>query len=185
MCRLFQRCSKRYFSGLTGRGIGRYGASQLPDVTFNANGSLAPIQETMLLAGAIWHALPGLTVYAYAGQEQENPSFGFTTLGTAHFVGFGNPFFNNSGCEIELSTVCSNNVKLVRQITGGFWYDIYKGPYGRLAGGLTYTFTQKYGFPGIGVKGIGATGIPGIPGTGGAPKVNENTFFTSLRYYPF
>jgi hypothetical protein len=174
-----------YFSGLTGRGIGRYGASQLPDVTFNANGSLAPIQETILLAGAIWHALPGLTVYSYAGQEYQNPSFGFTTLGTAHFVGFGNPFFNNSGCEIELSTVCSNNVKLVRQITGGFWYDIYKGPYGRLSGGLQYSFTQKYGFPGIGVAGIGATGIPGIPGTGGAPKVNENIFFTSLRYYPF
>jgi hypothetical protein len=171
-----------YFSGLTGRGIGRYGASQLPDVTFNANGSLAPIQETMLLAGAIWHALPGLTIYAYAGQEQESASFGFTKLGTNPNVGFGNPFFNNSGCEIELSTVCSNNVKLVRQIAGGFWYDIYKGPYGRLAGGLTYTFTQKYGFPGIGVAG---NGVKGIPGTGGAPKVNENTFFTSLRYYPF
>jgi hypothetical protein len=36
---------------MTGRGIGRYGASQLPDVTFNSDGSLAPIQETMLLAG--------------------------------------------------------------------------------------------------------------------------------------
>jgi len=173
------------FSGLTGRGIGRYGASQLPDVTFNANGGLSPIQETTLLAGAIWHALPGLNFYAYAGEEYQNPSFGFTTLGANHFVGFGNPFFNNSGCEIELSTVCSNNVKLVRQITGGFWDDIYKGPYGRLAGGLQYSFTQKYGFNGIGVTGIGATGIPGIPGTGGAPKVNENIFFTSLRYYPF
>jgi hypothetical protein len=29
------------------------GASQLPDVTINADGSLAPIQETMLLAGVI------------------------------------------------------------------------------------------------------------------------------------
>ncbi len=170
------------FSGMTGRGIGRYGASQLPDVTFNANGSLAPIQETMLLAGLTWHALPGLNFYAYAGGEKENPSFSFTTLGTNHDVGFGNPFFNNSGCEIELSTVCSNNVKLVRQFTGGFWDDIYKGPYGRLAGGLQYAFTQKYGFNGIGVAG---NGIPGIPGTGSAPKVNENIFFTSLRYYPF
>jgi hypothetical protein len=30
------------FSGLTGRGIGRYGSGQLPDVTYNADGSLAP-----------------------------------------------------------------------------------------------------------------------------------------------
>jgi hypothetical protein len=170
------------FSGMTGRGIGRYGASQLPDVTFNANGSLDPIQETMLLAGGVWHALPGLNIYAYAGGEKENPSFSFTTLGANHDIGFGNPFYNNSGCEIELSAVCSNNIKLVRQFTGGFWDDIYKGPYGRLAGGLQYSFTQKYGFNGIGVAG---NGIPGVPGTGSAPKVNENIFFTSLRYYPF
>jgi hypothetical protein len=171
-----------YFSGITGRGIGRYGASQLPDVTFNTTGGLVPIQETMLLTGAIWHAIPGLNFYAYAGEEYESPNFGFTRLGANPFVGFGNPFFNNSGCNIEGSTVCSNNVKLVRQVAVGFWDDIYKGPFGRLAGGLNYTFTQKYGFNGIGVTG---NGIAGIPGTGGAPKRDENTFFTSLRYYPF
>ncbi|MGH6837246.1 MAG: hypothetical protein ACREDT_00290 [Methylocella sp.] len=157
------------FSGLTGRGIGRYGAAQLPDVTFNPDGSLTPIQETMLLAGLIWHAMPGLDFYSYAGEEYENPKFGFTPLGTVHFVGWGSPFFNNSGCEIELSTICSGNVKLVRQITGGFWDDIYKGPWGRLTGGLQYSFTQKYGFEGLGFS----------------PKRNENMFFTSLRYYPF
>jgi hypothetical protein len=171
-----------YFSGITGRGIGRYGASQLPDVTFNTTGGLVPIQETMLLTGAIWHAIPGLNFYGYAGEEYESPNFGFTRLGANPFVGFGNPFFNNSGCNIENSTVCSNNVKLVRQVAVGFWDDIYKGPFGRLAGGLNYTFTQKYGFNGIGVAG---NGIAGIPGTGGAPKRDENTFFTSLRYYPF
>ncbi|MFZ0494879.1 MAG: hypothetical protein WBE80_07445 [Methylocella sp.] len=157
------------FSGLTGRGIGRYGAAQLPDVTFNADGSLAPIPETMLLAGLVWHAMPGLDFYSYAGEEYESPKFGFTPLGTANFVGWGNPFFNNSGCEIELSTVCSGNVKLVRQITGGFWDDIYKGPWGRLAGGLQYSFTEKYGFAGDGYS----------------PKQYEHMFFTSLRYYPF
>ena len=57
------------FSGLTGRGIGRYGTSQLPDVTFNADGSLAPIQETMLLAGVVWHAFPEIDFYGYAGEE--------------------------------------------------------------------------------------------------------------------
>jgi hypothetical protein len=157
------------FSGLTGRGIGRYGASQLPDVTFNADGSLAPIQETILLAGLVWHAVPGLDFYTYLGEEYQSPSFGFTPAGTNHFIGFGNPAFNNSGCEIEFSTACSNNVKLVRQITGGFWDDFYKGAYGRLSGGLQYSFTQKYGFAGLGFS----------------PKQDENIFFTSLRYYPF
>ena len=51
----------------------------------------------------------------------------------------------------------------------GFWDNIYKGPFGRLAGGLQYSFTQKYDFGGI----------------GGSQERNENTFLTSLRYYPF
>ena len=157
------------FSGITGRGIGRYGAAQLPDVTFNANGSLDPIPETMFLAGLIWHAWPGLDIYSYAGEEYQRPSYGYTPFGTANFVGYGNPFFNNSGCEVELSTVCSGNTKMIRQITGGFWQDIYKGPFGRLTGGLQYSFTEKYAFAGRGFS----------------PKTENNMFFTSLRYYPF
>jgi hypothetical protein len=163
------------FSGLTGRGIGRYGASQLADVTFKSDGSLAPIPETILLAGLTWHALPGLDFYTYAGEEDENASFGFSSVkGSAPF-GYGNPAFVNTGCNIEdFGTgtggfACTGNTKLVRQITGGFWDDIYKGPFGRLAGGLQYSFTQKFAFAGV----------------GGTPERNENIFFTSLRYYPF
>jgi hypothetical protein len=163
------------FSGLTGRGLGRYGASQLPDVTFNSDGSLNPIPETILLAGLTWHALPGLDFYTYAGEEDQNASFGSSVVkGSAPF-GWGNPAFVNTGCDIEDldggtgASTCTGNTKLVRQITGGFWDDIYKGPFGRLAGGLQYSFTQKFGFAGV----------------GGTPERNENIFFTSLRYYPF
>jgi hypothetical protein len=163
------------FSGMTGRGIGRYGASQLPDVTFNSDGSLAPIQETMLLAGLTWHAIPGLDFYTYAGQEAQNPKFGFSVPGAHTAFGWGNPTFVNTGCDIEFfgtgtgASACSGNTSLVRQITAGFWDTIYKGPFGRLAGGLQYSFTQRWGFAGI----------------GGTPERNENIFFTSLRYYPF
>ncbi|MGB6325317.1 MAG: hypothetical protein WBG11_05950, partial [Methylocella sp.] len=96
------------------------------------------------------------------------------TKGSAPF-GWGNPDFVNTGCDIEFfgtgtgASACTGNTKLVRQITGGFWDDIYKGPFGRLAGGLQYSFTQKFGFAGV----------------GGTPERNENMFFTSLRYYPF
>jgi hypothetical protein len=163
------------FSGMTGRGIGRYGASQLADATFRSDGSLAAIPETILLAGLVWHAQPGLDIYTYAGEEDENASFGFSAVkGSAPF-GYGNPAFVNSGCDIEDfgtgtgAFTCTGNTKLVRQITGGFWDDIYKGAFGRLAGGLQYSFTQKFGFVGV----------------GGQPERNENIFFTSLRYYPF
>lgn len=157
------------FSGITGRGIGRYGAGQLADVTFRPDGSLTAIPETMFLAGLVVHPWPGLDLYAYAGEEFESANFGFTPLGTNNFVGLGNPAFNNSGCAVELSTVCSGNVREIQSITGGFWQDVYKGPFGRLTGGVEYMYAKKYGFEGI----------------GGEPSRTENMFYTSLRYYPF
>jgi hypothetical protein len=163
------------FSGMTGRGIGRYGTSQFPDVSFNADGSLAPLQETMLLAGGVWHAFPELDIYGYAGQESQNSHWGFSIPGAHTAFGWGNPTFVNTGCNIEFfgtgagTSACTGNPQLVRQATVGFWDNIYKGPFGRLAGGLQYSFTQKYGFTGV----------------GGSQERNENMFLTSLRYYPF
>jgi hypothetical protein len=157
------------FSGITGKGIGRYGAGQLSDVTFAADGSLLPIPETMFLTGLVWHANPGLDFYAYAGEEFESAVFGYTPLGTANFIGFGNPEFNNTGCGVETSTLCSTNVRKIQSITGGFWQDILRGPFGRLVGGVEYMYAKKFGFFGI----------------GGEPSRDENMFYTSLRYYPF
>ena len=85
------------FSGTTGRGIGRYGAGQLADVTFRPDGSLTANPETMFLAGLILHAWPGLDLYAYAGEEYESRNFGFTPLGTNNFVGLGNPVIQQFG----------------------------------------------------------------------------------------
>jgi hypothetical protein len=55
---------------------------------------------------------------------------------------------------------------------------LYKGPFGRLAGGLQYSFTQKFGFAGFG-------GPESRLAFAGSPERNANTFLTSLRYYPF
>jgi hypothetical protein len=123
----------------------------------------------MFLTGLVWHVGPGLDIYAYAGEEFESADFSYTPLGTANFIGLGNPEFNNTGCGVELSTVCSTNVRKIQSITGGFWQDILKGPFGRLTGGLEYMYAKKYGFFGI----------------GGEPTRDENMFYTSIRYYPF
>jgi hypothetical protein len=170
------------FSGMTGRGIGRYGTSQFPDVTYRPDGSLSAVQETMLLAGGVWHAFPELDVYAYAGEEFVGSNFGFNlTKGTP--IGYGNPFYTNNACNIEDATFagagCVGNANMVRQATVGFWDNIYKGPFGRLAGGLQYSFTQKFGFSGYG----GPVDRLGFGGT--SPERNASTFLTSLRYYPF
>jgi hypothetical protein len=175
------------FSGVTGHGIGRYGAAQLPDVTFNSDGSLIALQETMFLAGLVWHPWPGLDVYGYAGEEFESPNFGWSPFGhSATFLGFtglGNPSFDNAGCEVELSTICAGNIQKIEAITGGFWQDIYKGPFGRLTAGLEYMLVKKYGFEAWGDQ--PAAGIIGKAGVGFTPSRAENIIYTSLRYYPF
>ena len=77
------------FSGTTGRGIGRYGAAQLADVTFRPDGSLTAIPETMFLAGLVLHAWPGLDFYAYAGEEYESSKFWLHAIGDGQFRRLG------------------------------------------------------------------------------------------------
>jgi hypothetical protein len=155
-------------SGLAGKGVGRYGSSQLPDVTFDAQGNIRPIQENMILAGATLHANPALDVYLYAGREQEKARVFAGPTGLAY--GYGNPLYLNTGCFTEgSSATCNGNTKEIDQVTGGFWHKPYVGKYGKVQWGVQYSYTERKAFQGV----------------GGAPKTNENMVFTSFRYYPF
>ena len=58
-------------SGLGGKGIGRYGSAQLPDVTFDQAGNMRPISEIKALAGLTLHATPKLDVYLFAGERRK------------------------------------------------------------------------------------------------------------------
>ncbi len=172
-------------SVMTGEGIGRYGAAGLPDVTLKPNGKIAPIPETMFLAGATLHATPALDFYIFGGQESESEkAFNITTvtgpLGTTH-LGYGNPFFVNAGCLAEVPTggtalTCTGNVKSVDQITAGLWDKVYSGAYGYVRVGLQYSHTDLYTF-----AGENAAGRPGSL----APHATDDMVFTSFRYYPF
>ena len=51
------------FSGIGGKGIGRYGSAGLPDVTFSADGQIHPLNEFMLLGGATLHATKMLDIF--------------------------------------------------------------------------------------------------------------------------
>jgi hypothetical protein len=154
-------------SGMSGRGIGRYGSAQLPDVTFNPNGEIAPIKEKMGLVGLTLHAMPTLEVYAYAGIEKDDQQ-GFTLGGVQY--GYGNPLYDNSACFSELiKGTCVGNTKQIEQETIGFWERFYQGNYGRLQFGIQYSRTERKVFDGV----------------GGAPSGDEDMIFTSFRYYPF
>jgi hypothetical protein len=110
---------------------------------------------------------------AYAGVEQAY-STAFTAHGNLPF-GYGNLLYNNTACLHEAASVtaaatnCAANTERVWQITGGFWWDVYKGDFGRLRVGGQGSYTERSVFAGI----------------GGGPNTNEGIFMASLRYYPF
>lgn len=158
------------FSGMDGKGIGRYGSVGLPDVTFANDGRTIPLKENMLLAGLTWHATPDLDVYAEGGREQQQKYVtGFGATGTIP-GGWGNPLYVNSGCLIEGSPLtCVGETRQVAQGTVGMWWKFYQGKFGKVAFGAQYSHTTRTAFDGV----------------GGAPKTSDNMFFTSLRYYPF
>lgn len=153
-------------SGLVGQGIGRYGSAQLPDFALKADGSVAPIPAFQLLAGGVAHIQPGTDIYLYAGWEHA------ARAGALNATGYGSPTLVVTGCDVEgaASGTCQAESRDIRQITGGFWHDLYKGDFGRLVAGAQVSYTERDAFR-------GAYGI--------APSTHLVTGLTSLRYYPF
>jgi hypothetical protein len=158
-------------SGIAGRGIGRYGSGQLPDVTFDPGGDVEPLREIQALAGITLHATAALDVYAFAGEEKVSAqSYSVLTAGAVVAYGYGNPLYPNLGCMTEGSAAtCVGNTRLLEQGTLGFWYKAYAGNFGQLRYGMQYERTEREGFNGV----------------GGEPVGTQNTVLASFRYYPF
>ena len=166
-------------SGLLGRGIGRYTASQLPDATVNGNGAIKPLGGAAALVGAVVHVTPAIDLYAFGGLEQVNREF--SSNGAGGLVGYGTPGgINNYGCNIEGGT-CQGATHRIVQITGGMWDKLYRGSFGELRVGVQYSYTQRNLFAATtNANGIGTTAAPLV-----SAKTNEQMVETSLRYYPF
>jgi len=100
---------------------------------------------------------------------------------SAAALGYGSRLLSNSGCNSVTAPgyngsstgyyaggSCGAQTRDVQEITGGYWYDIYKGDRGRLRQGIQYGYSVREAWSGA--SGIGAKGV-------------ENMIFTSLRYY--
>jgi hypothetical protein len=159
-------------SGIIGRGIGRYGSSQLTGATFNPNGSLDPLPELMFLGGLTVHATPQLDLYAYGGEERLL-SADWTGVKGAGYV---SPAANNSGCYILNDTAaCTGAVQDAWELTGGFWDKVYQGAFGSVRVGLQYAYIQDDLFPGTGGGVAANTDV----------HYNNQMVYASFRYYPF
>jgi len=187
-------------SVLTGQGLGRYGSSQLADVTIGPDGTLKPLTTTQILLGLVAHPWAGLDVYGYAGQEQVKANFwnqvGFA--GSAGAGGYGNPAYLNGGC-FQPNTAstfgagfntpiapssCTANVEKTQELSIGFWQAIYKGDLGQVRVGAQYEFVRLEAFAGTGTPLAIKAGTAGPAPNAGLNPYNNIVFF-SLRYYPF
>jgi hypothetical protein len=165
-------------STMYGSGIGRYGASQLSDVVVAPDGSLSPIKAVHALGGVLVHPWAGLDIYGYGGTERAQANY-WSTVSSGSIkglTGFGVPTAVNTGCNIATAASftggtsnCAAINKSVSSVTVGFWQDLYKGNFGRVAGGFEWEYIRRESFAGV----------------GGSVWTSDNVVLTSLRYYPF
>jgi hypothetical protein len=102
-------------------------------------------------------------------------------------VGYGSYYLSNSACLTSSAPgyngsstgyypggSCGAQTKDVQEITAGYWYDFYKGDYGRLRQSIQYGYAVRQAWTGAPVagspNGVGAKGV-------------DNMIFTSFRYY--
>jgi Skp family chaperone for outer membrane proteins len=101
---------------------------------------------------------------------------------SAAAVGYGSRLLSNTACNTVAAPgyngggstgyipggSCGAQSRDVQEVTGGYWYDIYRGDRGRLRQSIQYGYAVREGWSGA--AGIGAKGI-------------DNMFWTSFRYY--
>jgi len=188
--------------GVGGDGIARYGAAQLPDLTFRPDGTQALLRTAHGLGIIEFHPSPKLDVYAYYGAEYawraaytgysfvkitstsltgSGPGAPLQTSTTVarstSFGGYGSPFAANGACSTEGLPTGSSTPNL--GTCAGDIRVIQEGTLGFWhkiyqgpKGGLRWGLQYSY------VTKSGWSGAAGIQ-----PKAVDNMVFTSFRYY--
>jgi len=171
--------------GFGGSGVGRYGTGGLPDTSIHANGTFDLVRSLQGLTTLEWHG-PKLDIYLNAGAEYAARAADFDPI-SGKYVGYGAPFFSNTGCYSETSpslsggffpgslSSCTADTRALIEGTAGFWYRFYTGPKGRLQFGAQYSYVTRQTWSGVGPSGSGAPGV--------TPEGLDGMVFTSFRYY--
>jgi hypothetical protein len=170
-----------------GSGVGRYGAAQLSDMSVHANGTPDLIRNYQGLGTLEWHGKK-LDVYFYTGAEYDGRTYDYDT-NINSYVGYGSPFFSNSGCYKETPpsigvsngfnpgslSKCTADTRAIIEGTAGFWYRFYNGPKGKFQFGTQYSYVTRQTWSGVGSAGASAPGV--------SPEGLDGMVFTSFRYY--
>jgi hypothetical protein len=160
-------------SGMYGKGIGRYGTTQLSDATVASDNSLEGIKAAQSLLTIEAHPSTQLDVYAYGGVEYADRTAFINSAGKG--VGYGSPLNVNSGCETEAvptgqyapaTGTCNADIRSYYQGNLGFWYRFYRGSMGTVQYGMQASYTKRNAWSGV----------------GGEPSGNAFMLFSSFRY---
>ena len=125
-----------------------------------------------------------MDVYLNAGAEYASRAAGYDPV-TKKYVGYGSPFFSNTGCFTETGpgaggflpgglSSCTADTRVLIEGTAGFWYRIYDGSKekvnrGRIQFGPQYSYVTRNAWSGS--------------SSPNSPHGIDNMFFTSFRYY--
>jgi len=170
---------------LGGIGVGRYGTSGLPDASVHANGTLDLIRSYQGLGTLEWHG-PKLDVYFNAGAEYAGRAWDYDALQAKPYVGYGSPFFTNSGCFIETSpsansgfapgslASCTADTRVLYEGSFGIWFKPYDGSKekvnrGRIQWGPQFSYVDRHAWSGAGAP--------------NEPHGLDGMIYTSFRYY--
>jgi hypothetical protein len=153
--------------GLAGQGIGRYGASGLPDVTLNpSTGEMLPLRQARGMGGIIYHYGSRLDLYAYGGDEYTGRYALVSPNGTA--AGYGSPLVSYASCTNEVAlNSCNGANRNIYEATLGYWYRLYQGDYGRIEQGNQVLYIHRNLWSGV----------------GRAPEGGDFVAYTALRFY--
>jgi hypothetical protein len=169
--------------GFGGSGVGRYGSGGLPDASAHANGTLDLVRSLQGLSTLEFH-VPKADVYFNAGAEYAGRAADYDPV-TKKYVGYGSPFFNNTGCYTETGpgsggflpgglSNCTADTRVLIEGTAGIWFKVYDGSRekvnrGRIQFGPQYSYVTRYAWSGA--------------SSPNEPHGIDNMIFTSFRYY--
>jgi hypothetical protein len=177
---------------MAGQGVGRYGSSQLADVTLRPDETLEPIRNYHGLFSLETHPSPKFDVYAYYGGEYAQRTVYTTAAG--NLIGYGPANLSDTGCYNlpgSVSTTqgggvggsispaaCSSPTRFIQEGMIGATYKVINSPkYGRLQYQFTYSRIQRNLWSGVNVPATGTTTTPPDP------RATEQMIHVGMRYY--
>ncbi|MGO9317943.1 MAG: hypothetical protein ACLPXT_07150 [Terracidiphilus sp.] len=118
--------------------------------------------------GSHWTATPTMTAIGYGSR--------YASVSATCAIANNPSYASGSVGYLPGGSACGNNTRNVQEITGGYWFDIYKGDHGRFRQGFQYGYAVREGWSGSGSAGALSTPLNGAKGI-------DNMIWTSLRYY--